>query len=419
MGNGRSLQPSDFEGASLEQMRNWVHGGSGADGLHTAADGWQAEEQYMRALRERVADQMKQAGAVIQGQGGEAMQNAVSPVVLWTEVSADNAQAQGQRLQSQGEAFAKVQSSVPAKGEEQHPPEDNFLEQGWSALTGSKTDNEVATAHNEKLRQEAITAFQGYDNTSQTNVQSSAVFTPPPQAGQPAPVASHGAAGAAGGGSESAGQHASGHHAAAHGGAAGSGAHHAAGPAHHTGSAGSRAPSGTNPAGAAPVGHQPWQQGSLETPAAGGSGGGSGLVGGVLGGGASAGGAAGRGSGGASGGAGRGAAGSSGGSGASEGSGGSARGSAGSGRGALGAGGSSGSGGGAAEAEGGSGSANRKNAGSAAGAAGGAPGAGGRGDEDDEHYSPEFLKGDHGVFDDSLPKVAPPVLGQEREPDQY
>lgn len=409
MANGRSLPPSDFEGASLEQMRSWVHGGAGAEAAHRIADSWRAEEQYMRDLSRRVQDRMKAAGVSIQGQAGEAMQNAVSPVVLWTEVSADNAQAQAQRLQSQGEAFAKVQSSVPAPGEEQHPPEDNFLEQGWAALTGGKTDNELAVAHNEKLRQDAITAFRAYDNTSQGNVQSSAVFTAPPQAGQPAPAPVSTSGAAAGGGGSASGAH----HAVAHGhGGAGAGAaaaHHGGAGAHGTGSAGAGlAPSGTNPSGAAPAPNEPWQQGTLPAPSSEGA---PGAVGGLLGAGGAVGGgyAASRGGAGGSSGAG--------------GAGGSARGSAGSGgsggagRGSAGEGGSSGRGGAGAAAETAAGSAaNRKNAsGAAAGGAPGAPGTGG--DDEDEHYSPEFLRGDHGFFDDGLPQVAPPVLGQEREPD--
>ncbi|MER7082020.1 hypothetical protein ABT308_28020, partial [Saccharopolyspora kobensis] len=59
---------------------------------------------------------------------------------------------------------------------------------------------------------------------------------------------------------------------------------------------------------------------------------------------------------------------------------------------------------------------------------GGAGGAGGRGgmagaaaagrpqgkqgEEDQEHAIPDYLKGDHGFFDDDLPKVAPPVFGE-------
>jgi hypothetical protein len=389
-------------------MRGWVHGGSGAEAARRVADSWRAEEKYMRDLSQRVQDRMKAAGVSIQGQSGEAMQNAVSPVVLWTDVSADNAQAQAQRLDSQGEAFAKLQTSIPAQNEEQHPPEANFLQQGWAALSGGKTDNELATAHNEKLRQDAINAFRTYDNTSQNNVQSSAVFTPPPQAGQPAPPAG---SPAAGGGSASGSHAAAGlGHSAGHGNVAGgAGAHNGGGVAHGTAAASSgAAPAGTNPSGAAPAGNQPWQQGNLAAP---GSESSPGAIGGLLGaGGAAAGGY----------GASRGATGSEEG-GTRSGAGASARGGLGGstgGRGGAGEGGASGRGGaGAAEEAATGASAKRNNAnGAGAGApAAGAPGAGH--DDEDEHYSPEFLRGDHGFFDDDLPQVAPPVLGQEREPD--
>ena len=391
-------------------MREWIEDGT-PESQFSQAKSWRDEQKFMADLAQRVKDRMSQAGVSIEGEGGEAMQNAVAPVALWTEVSADNAEAQAQRMESQGEAFKKVQTSIPKKGEEQHPPEDHWLESVGSSLGIANTDNENAKAHNEKLRQEAVTAFQGYDNTSQNNVQSSAVFTAPPEAGKNPVVASGPQPPQAGGvdtggmssdstQSASAGGGSAG--GAAGGGAVGGGAGGGAG-GH---SPGSSSPSGTAPSSSAPAGHQPWQRGTLEPPRGGPQGGAGGFAGAMPGGGSAGGGAAGGGrAGGASG------------SGSGSGSGGRAGGGAG-GRGALGPGGSAGSGGGAAGGQTGASSGGATGGRGGAGGAGmggaGARGAGSQGEEDEEHYSPEFLKGDYGFFDEDVPRVAPPVFGENR-----
>lgn len=401
-------------------MREWVEDGT-PESQFSQAEKWRDEQKYMADLAQRVKERMSQAGVSIEGEGGDAMQNAVAPVALWTEVSADNAEAQAQRMESQGEAFKKVQTSVPKQGEEQHPPEDHFLESVGSSLGFADSDNDVAQEHNEKLRQEAVTAFQGYDNTSQNNVQSSAVFTAPPEAGKN-PVVSSGPpppqAGGVDTGGMSSGGSAETQSASAGGGVGGGSAGGSVGGG-AGGSAGGHSPAPSSPAGTAPSSSapapQPWQQGTLEPPRGGPQGGmGGGLAAGAMpGGGSAGGGAAGGGkAGGAGGGTGAGGRGGSAG-----GAGGSGSGGSGGGRGALGPGGSAGSGSAQPGAQGGasSSSANGGRGGAGgAGMGGGGRGAGSQGEEDEEHYSPEFLKGDYGFFDEDVPRVAPPVFGEDR-----
>ncbi|WP_394378419.1 hypothetical protein [Saccharopolyspora spinosa] len=60
---------------------------------------------------------------------------------------------------------------------------------------------------------------------------------------------------------------------------------------------------------------------------------------------------------------------------------------------------------------GGPGGAGGRGGAAGAGAAGARP-QGKQGEEDQEHEIPDYLKGDHGFFDDELPKVAPPVFGE-------
>ena len=399
-------------------MREWVEDGT-PESQFSKAKSWRDEQKYMADLAQRVKDRMSQAGVSIEGEGGEAMQSAVAPVALWTEVSADNAEAQAQRMESQGEAFKKVQTSIPKKGEEQHPPEDNWLETAGSWV-GIASDNEKAQEHNEKLRQEAVTAFQGYDNTSQNNVQSSAVFTAPPEAGKN-PVVTSGPQPPQAGGVDTGGMGSDSTQSASAGGGSAGGA---AGGGSVGGGAGggagghspaSSSPSGTAPSSSAPAGHQPWQQGTLEPPRGGPQGGAGGFAGAMPGGSSAGGGAAGSGrAGGKVGGAG-GATGSGSGSGAGGRAGGAGGGA--SGRGALGPGGSAGSGGAAGGQSGASstGAAGGRGGAGGAGMGGaGARGAGSQGEEDEEHYSPEFLKGDYGFFDEDVPRVAPPVFGENR-----
>ncbi|QIZ33830.1 PPE domain-containing protein [Saccharopolyspora sp. ASAGF58] len=401
----RQIEPSDFEGASLDQMRKWVSEGAGSDPLFDQSEKWRAEDQYLRDLKVRVEDKLKAVGAVMQSESGEAMQNQAMPVVLWTEVTADSAMVQSQQLASQGDAFSRVQTSIPGKGEEQEVPDDSWFEEGWDKFWTGSTDAEDAKAHNEKLRQEAVQAFQNYDSASQSTVAASAVFTPPPDGGMNVAVtgSQHPHVGSVpqvlprSTSSQSAFPVV-----ADRMGPPGPGTGTTTGPA-NTSSSGyvsntnpvwqrpdtSRTP---GPQPRVPVGDggrsYPGGPGGPGVP--GGPGGRPGLGGGGGGAGGRGGGAGGVGGRGGLGAGGRGAGGP--GAGGRAGIGGPGSGAPGSGPG--GAGGAGGRGGAAG-----------------AGAAGARP-QGKQGEEDQEHEIPDYLKGDHGFFDDELPKVAPPVFGE-------
>ncbi|GAA4618376.1 hypothetical protein [Saccharopolyspora hordei] len=157
MTNTRYLEPADFEGASLQQMRSWVENGS-PDDLYDKSKSWETEDKYLQDLKGRVEQALKDAGASMQSASGEAMQNQAMPVVLWTEVTAENAKAQSQLMLDQGDAFVKVKSSIPGKGEEQEVPDDYWFEEAWDSIVNGQTDAEAAKEHNEKLRQEAAAA---------------------------------------------------------------------------------------------------------------------------------------------------------------------------------------------------------------------------------------------------------------------
>lgn len=395
MGNPRSLEPASFGGSSLEQMHSWVHSGPGAAAMHSMSDLWVQEQQYMRDLANRVRDRMAQAKVVIESQSGDAMQNAVAPVVLWSEVTADNALTQSQRMQEQGEAFSKVQAAVPSPSEMKPVPSDNFLEKAWASMTGSKTDTQIAQQHNEQLRQEAVTAFNSYQGTSQSSVSGSPTFTAPPPATVDTSVSGGagpgvGSFGSPGGGG-SAGGSAGGGSVGSHGGGGQVGG--APGTSPNLSGSYAAPPTATHSAGVGPMPTPPsFQPSALGSGGAGGgmSGGFSGLLGGF--GGGTAGGGAG-GSGGRLGGTGSG-------------------GVAGKGAGRAGAGRSGSSAGraGSLAAEEEAAAGRGSNSTSQSGAPG--RGVGRKGEEDDEHYAPEFLKADHGFFDDELPRVAPAVFGE-------
>ena len=399
----RELPPASFEGAELNQMRKWVQSGAGAEAYFNNASKWEAEDKFLRGLKDEIDAKLKQVGAVMQSESGEAMKDQAMPVVLWHEVAADSAKLQSETMTAQGEAFKKVQTSIPAKGEEQDVPDDTWIEEGWDTLTTGSTDAEDAKAHNEKLRQEGVQAFTAYQETTQGNVSGSAVFEKPPPiavqstsaSGTPGPgvggvdsssPSSTSSAWAGGSGSGSGGS------AGGAGGSGGSGGSLGSGGAAGTGSAWANTPGGganQNPGGAGRVPGGPGTPGmpggglGIGGPGAGGAGAGRGGAGGAGGGrgGAGAGGRGGLGAGGRAGGPG------------------------------MGAGGRSGMGGlGGASGAGGAGGAGGRG-GAGAGAGAGARGRGQEGEDDLEHETPDYLVGDQGVFDEDLPRVAPPVFG--------
>ncbi|CAM01403.1 PPE-repeat protein [Saccharopolyspora erythraea NRRL 2338] len=404
MGETRQLEPSDFEGSSLEQMRGWVEGGAGADPLYDQKSAWEGEQKYLTDLAERVNTKLGEAGVVMQSKSGEAMQGAVAPVVLWTEVTAENARAQAQLMSEQGDAFKKVQSSIPASSEEQSVPDDTWIEEGWDSMWNGQTDAEAAKAHNEKLRQEAVTAFNNYDSASQSTVGASAVFTPPPPGGMettvsggqhtgvggmtPAPGGGTGGAVPAGSGSAGYSGGGAGGFGSGGSGSGGSGGGYTPPSTTTPNWDGSTRGPGDGPLRPGPQGPSPYGPNTGIIPPGGGQG-------------PNQGGGTGRGGSGGGRGPGVGAGGRSGGGVG-----------AGSGRGALGPGGQSGVGAGGragAGVPGAGGAGGRGGAGAMGGA--GARGRGQEGEEDLEHETPDYLKGDHGFFDDELPKVAPPVFG--------
>ncbi|WP_344682293.1 PPE domain-containing protein [Saccharopolyspora taberi] len=386
-------------------MQSWVESGKGSQPLYNSSDEWAKETEHLTALAEKVSAKLKEAGVVMQSKSGEAMQNAVAPVVQWTEVTAENTKAQSQLMREQGDAYNKVKSAIPAKSEVQSVPDDNWIEEGWDNMVNGQTDAEAAKEHNEKLRQEAVTAFNGYDNASQSTVSASAVFTPPPSSTSEVAVSGGQHTGVGGmtpapGGGSPAGSGSAGYSGGGAGGGYSGGGSGGSGGGGGTGGGGGGGGSSTNPVWNNPT--QPPNQWPDRTGPTGPNRPGPGIppvVGPVPGGSSGPGRPGGPGAGGGRGGAG-------GGTGAG------GRSGAGAGRGALGPGGQSGvgAGGGRAGAGGDVGAGGRGGAGMA-GAGAGARGRGQEGEDDLEHETPEYLKGDQGVFDDGLPKVAPPVFG--------
>ncbi|NYH80549.1 hypothetical protein FHR84_003915 [Actinopolyspora biskrensis] len=407
MGDRRTLPPSNYDGAQLDQMRSWTNGGTGSGPLQEKAELWRSAEKYMRDLATQIKDRLKKAGAVTESKGDEAMQNAMSPVVLWTEVAADNALAEAERMEEQAQSFSRVQSSVPAGSEEKPVPEENFFGKAWAGLTGGKTDNEQALTHNEKLRQDAVTAFKSYDGASQTTISATPTFTAPPAGGVDTGTrsGSNPEVGGMGSGSGSGGTGtAAGTRSSWSGSLDPSGTGTGSGSGSPGQSAGRPGAGTTSPAGS----HSVWQRPPAnETPGyrQGGTPGGSqgpgrgagsnGVVGGtgrapgsripVRGLGSGAGGGAGSG-------VGRGA-----GSGAGRG---------------FGPGGQSGVGRPSTATTSAGGAAASGSGGGRGGAAGAPRGGGQQGEEDEEHETPSYLVGDYGYFDGDLPRVAPPVIGE-------
>ncbi|MDI2027391.1 hypothetical protein QFW96_02160 [Saccharopolyspora sp. TS4A08] len=407
MTDNRHFEPTSFEGAQLTQMRNWVQGGSGAEALYEQSTLWNSEDQYMRDLKTRLNDKLKSVGAFMQAESGEAMKDQAMPVVLWTEITADSAKLQSQQMTAQGEAFKKVQTSIPAKSEEESVPDDNWFEEGWDSFWTGSTDAEDAKAHNEQLRQEAVQAFTTYQDTSQSNVSSSAVFEAPPTVAQPDGGVSSSSGPSVGGVDSGYSSPSSTSSAWAGGSGSGGGSLAGAGAgggSYGGGSAGTGAAWANLPGGGSGSGQNPGGSGAGRVPGGPGT---PGYPGGAPGLGAGRPGTGAGGRGGAGGAGGRSGAGAGRGLGAGSGAGG--RG-AGAGMGAGGRSGMGGLGGASGSGVGGAGGAGGRG-GAGAGAGAGARGRGQEGEDDLEHETPDYLVGDQGVFDEDLPKVAPPVFG--------
>ncbi|MEB3367536.1 hypothetical protein [Saccharopolyspora mangrovi] len=359
----------------------------------------------MRDLKTRLEDKLKSVGAFMQAKSGEAMKDQAMPVVLWTEITADSAKLQSQQMTAQGEAFKKVQTSIPAKGEEQSVPDDGWFEEGWDSFWTGSTDAEDAKAHNEQLRQEAVQAFTTYQDTTQSNVSGSAQFQAPPAVAQGDGGVSSSSGPSVGGVGSSSPSSTSSAWAGGSGGSgsyAGAGAGGAGGGSYGGGSAGTGAAWANMPGNGSGSNQNP---GAGRVPGGPGTpgypGGTPGLGAGRPGTGTGAGARPGAGSGAG----GRGGAGAGAGRGVGAGAGGRA---GGPGMGAGGRAGMGGLGGASGSGVGGAGGAGGRGG---AGAGAGARGRGQEGEDDLEHETPDYLVGDQGVFDEDLPKVAPPVFG--------
>lgn len=207
----RNIEPSDFGGVPMEKLRGWAREGSPSS-MFAHSSRWRAENDYLAALAEEIKAKLAEAGAVLQSRSGEEMHNALSPVVLWTEATAETAKAHSVRMMEQGEAFLRLSRAVPGEDEDDQVPRTQWLRDDWSGFGGGAADVEPAQVHNEKQRQQAVTAYETYDKTSRQHVAASPLFTPPPgsedekkRRGDDEPPAETGSAWAGGGGAGVAG----------------------------------------------------------------------------------------------------------------------------------------------------------------------------------------------------------------------
>lgn len=175
----RQISPTDFNGATLEQLSGWAHGGSGHGDLQIKAQAWNAERDHMSRIAAEIDETLKNASVGYEARSADAAQVSVSPLSQWGRVAAEQSEQQAKVVQAQADSFAALQSGVPHASEAKPVPEESLFDKGVAYVTNGTTDHDAAEAHNEALRQKAIAAFTAYQNSTQGDVSATPFYEPP------------------------------------------------------------------------------------------------------------------------------------------------------------------------------------------------------------------------------------------------
>lgn len=179
----------NWDNYSHQTLYDRIHGkggfflpdGSGVSGAAGAQEGWAELATLMAQARERTEAALSKAGAVWEGDAGDAMQSGITPLARWADDAHTASLASQRSTDFHVDAYsaAKNQMPEPVKVSSTANGDYGGIPAGFTHLLGGQTDQDKEEASAQEAKAEAVRTMDRYELVSGASRMALGQFVPP------------------------------------------------------------------------------------------------------------------------------------------------------------------------------------------------------------------------------------------------
>jgi hypothetical protein len=164
----------NWDGYDHQQLYDWVKThAAGAGSVGGADDAWSRFAALMDESVEDVQRALKEAGASWEGLAAQSMQSSVAPLAQWAQDAGTAGSASGGSVQQVGEAFSYVANAMP------EPVRVTAVPGTFPHLFGGQIDQDRQEREAQQAKQRAVELMQGYSRNIDSAVSGVGTFVAP------------------------------------------------------------------------------------------------------------------------------------------------------------------------------------------------------------------------------------------------
>ncbi|MFD1146335.1 PPE family protein [Saccharothrix hoggarensis] len=172
----------NFDAQTHQQLYDKIHGGPGYPAAQTVDDAWARFLTVMKTAQVELERAIRESGAVWQGAAGERFAAGNTPLVQWAEDARAAAIVTRESLEAQALSYVDAKGKMPEPVEVTSTANDDFwgVPAGFTHLVGGQTDQDVEEARAQEAKRLAVAVMNGYRDRASAAVESLGEFVPPP-----------------------------------------------------------------------------------------------------------------------------------------------------------------------------------------------------------------------------------------------
>lgn len=173
----------NFDAQSHEQLYEKIHGGPGHSAAQAVDDAWNSFRAVMGNAKSELESAIRDAGVVWVGAAGERFTGSAAPLAQWAEDARVAGVETHNAFSAQTSHYSGAQTRMPEPLEVTSTANDDFfgIPAGFTHLVGGQTDQDVQEQQANEAKREAVRVMNGYRDGASSAVSLLGTFTPPPQ----------------------------------------------------------------------------------------------------------------------------------------------------------------------------------------------------------------------------------------------
>lgn len=173
----------NFDAQSHKQLYEKIHGGPGHSAAQAVDDAWNSFRAVMGNAKSELESAIRDAGAVWVGAAGEQFTGSTAPLVQWAEDARVAGVETHDAFSAQTSHYSGAKTRMPEPVEVTSTANDDFLgiPAGFTHLVGGQTDQDVQEQQANEAKREAVRVMNGYRDGASSAVGLLGTFAPPPQ----------------------------------------------------------------------------------------------------------------------------------------------------------------------------------------------------------------------------------------------